>query len=410
MITQKLVTMMLDEQFLIGKEVINKIEQHGFQAYFVGGCVRDLLLGHQTKDIDIATSAFPDSIMSIFDKVIPLGMDHGTVIVRHKKTSFEVTTFRLEGTYTDQRHPDRVEFIDNIDLDLHRRDFTINALAMNKEGKIIDLFHGQDDLNRRIIRTVGDGKKRFKEDPLRIIRAIRFASQLGFTIEDKTLQAIQKVKPEIEKIAVERITKEMEKLVAGQYINNGVLYLIKTEVYKHLPIMIEYPYILNRLPCNLKPMKTFGELIALFHYLEPNISIKTWSKQWKCSNKTQNIAINLSEALFYYKEKQRLDAWLVYNLKPELYPSFFGLVDMLFEDLPLDEKEFIHLANHLPIKSKRELDINGNDIVQTFPELTKGPWIQKMINRLEKEVVLSIIENKHEKLKEWIKWNPPEIN
>src|SRR5699024_6800748 len=140
--TMKSVTVMVDKQFLIGSEVLNKIEQRGHQAYLVGGCVRALLLGHQIKDIDIATSAFPDTILNLFEKVIPLGVEHRTVIVRHEKISFEVTTFRLDGTDSDQRHPDKVEFIDNIELELKRRDFTINALVMNKEGNIIDLFNG----------------------------------------------------------------------------------------------------------------------------------------------------------------------------------------------------------------------------------------------------------------------------
>lgn len=399
---------MIDEQFRIGKEVLHTIEEHGFQAYFVGGCVRDLLLDHQIKDIDIATSAFPDSIISIFNKVIPLGVEHGTVIVRYKKTSFEITTFRVEGIYSDQRHPDNVEFIDNIDLDLKRRDFTINALAMNKEGQIIDLFNGQEDLNRRLIRTVGDGVERFNEDPLRIIRAIRFASQLGFSIEKKTLQAIGKVKSEINKLAIERVTKEIEKLISGKDVHRGFLYLIETEVYHYLPVTKEHPHIVKKLPHNLKPMDTFGEFIAMLHFLDPEISIKNWVKQWKCSNKTKNTAVNLTEALFVYKREKRIDPWLVYKLQPEHYSSFFRLVDMLFEDEI--EKNFIKLVDHLPIKSTSNLEITGKDIIHMFPEMKKGPWIQQLINELEKLVVYGTIENNHEKLKEWIKCNPPETN
>src|SRR5690625_1343478 len=402
---------MFDEQFLVGKEVINKIEQHGYQAYFVGGCVRDLLLDNQTKDIDIATSAFPNTIVTLFDKVIPLGVEHGTVIVRHKKTSFEVTTFRLEGTYSDQRHPDKVEFIDHINLDLQRRDFTINALAMDKEGKIIDLFNGQEDLNQCLIRYVGDGGERFKEDPLRIIRAIRFASQLGFTIEKKTISEIQEVKPSLEKIAVERITNELEKLVAGKDINKGIYYLRETGVYRYLPTVRENPNIINKLPDKLEPMESFGEFIALAHFIEPDISVKTWVKQWKNSNRIKSIALNLVDALFYYKKTQTLDSWLVYNLNTNLYHSFIRLINAVCEDnLMIDENEFMQLVKELPIKSKKELDIDGNDIIRMFPKMTKGPWIQQVFNQLEKKVVLGNIDNNYEKLKEWIKWNPPENN
>jgi len=409
--TMKLVTKMLDKQFLIGSEVLSKIEQQGHQAYFVGGCVRDLLLGHQIQDIDIATSAFPDTILNLFEKVIPLGVEHGTVIVRHEKISFEVTTFRLDGTYSDQRHPDEVEFIDNIELDLKRRDFTINALAMNKEGKIIDLFNGQDDLNNQLIRTVGNGVERFKEDPLRIIRAIRFSSQLGFTIEHNTLEAIDKVKHELKKIAVERITSEMNKLVVGYDINKGLSYLQETGIYKYLPIMKDYPSLIKKIPYRLEPMETFGEFIALCHFINPTIQINTWTKQWKCSNKVKNIADNLANALFYYNEIQYLDSWLVYKLNFDLYPAFLRLAKIVFENNPLLNKEnLLQLSNKLPIQSTRELDINGNDIIEMFPQLSKGPWIQQTIKQLELKVVCGHLDNNHEKLKEWIKWNPPEIN
>jgi len=400
---------MLDERFLIAKEIIDNIEQNGFQAYFVGGCVRDLLLGNPIKDIDIATSALPKSIMSIFEKVIPVGIEHGTVIVRHKKNSFEVTTFRLDGMYSDQRHPDQVEFIDHIDLDLKRRDFTMNALAMNKNGKIIDLFDGKSDLNNKLIRTVGKGEERFKEDPLRIVRALRFSSQLGFTIEKETLEAMKKIKPEIEKLAIERITSEMTKLVAGESINKGINYLLDTEVYQHLPIMLEYPNILKVLRNKLKPMQSFGEFIALFHYVEPTITINEWCKQWKCSNKTKNKAINLTEALNYY-ETEGLDHWLVYNLQQDLYPSFLNLTVMLFDDKPIDSDRFKQISRTLPIRSKKDLKMNGNDLVQMFPDRKKGSWIKQKLNQMEREVVMNNIENKYDQLKEWIKWNPPEIN
>src|SRR5699024_609682 len=143
--------------FIDGKKVIIEIENNGHSAYFVGGCVRDLLLNRPIGDIDIATSALPEQIQAIFPQVIPVGIEHGTVIVRYNHVSYEVTTFRLDGEYSDQRHPDSVQFIDRIDEDLERRDFTINALAMDKKGKIIDLFAGKKDLARRMIRTVGNG-------------------------------------------------------------------------------------------------------------------------------------------------------------------------------------------------------------------------------------------------------------
>ena len=169
------------------QKVIDSIEASGFQAYFVGGCVRDTLLGREPGDWDIASSARPEQIMDIFGAdAIPTGCKHGTVTVRSGGETFEVTTFRTDGQYTDGRHPDRVTFADAIEEDLARRDFTINAMAMNKDGRIIDLYDGAGDLKRGIIRCVGDAGTRFWEDALRILRALRFASTLGFTIEPST--------------------------------------------------------------------------------------------------------------------------------------------------------------------------------------------------------------------------------
>src|SRR5690625_2709763 len=147
---------MLPQPFKKAKPIIRKIEQHGCKAYFVGGCVRDYLLQREIGDIDIATSASPEEIKQIFTKVIPVGIEHGTVIVRHDHQSYEVTTFRIAANYADQRHPDSVTFIDRIDEYLRRRDFTINALAMDGNGYILDLFEGQKDLRDKLIRTVGN--------------------------------------------------------------------------------------------------------------------------------------------------------------------------------------------------------------------------------------------------------------
>src|SRR5699024_4477810 len=169
----------------------------------------------------------------------------------YNHVSYEVTTFRLDGEYSDQRHPDSVQFIDRIDEDLERRDFTINALAMDKKGKIIDLFAGKKDLARKMIRTVGNGYDRFNEDPLRIIRAFRFSSQLVFSIEKETLKAIHQVKDQIETLAIERITNEFTKLFAGSFVHYAIEYLKMTDIYKYLPILSEHPQIIGNMPTNI---------------------------------------------------------------------------------------------------------------------------------------------------------------
>jgi len=401
---------MLTKSFLAGIEIIEKLESHHHQAFFVGGCVRDLLLDRPIGDIDIATSASPEKVQQIFNKVIPVGIEHGTVIVRHDHLSFEVTTFRVDGKYTDQRHPDEVEFINTIDKDLERRDFTINALAMDKEGEIIDLFDGKKDLQREIIRTVGDGYKRFSEDPLRIIRALRFSGQLGFSISQNTLQNMKQVKAQIENLSIERITNEFTKLFAGNYLTNGIDYLKSLEIYKHLPVMVEYTYIIDKLPKTLKPLYSFGEVIALFHYVETDIPITSWARAWKCSNKTKQEAVQLVQALHYY-QKSGLDEWGVYQLDTAYHNGFSRLISIFFpNDLVLTPKKMNQMKQKLPIHSKKDLALKGHDLLELFPYAEKGPWLKEIISRMERAVVSGIVMNTKYELKEWVTCNPPEIN
>ena len=199
--------------------------QHGYKAYLVGGAVRDMLMGKEPHDWDVTTDATPEQVMSIFRKVIPTGIAHGTVTVHFMKNEIEVTTFRTESDYSDGRHPDKVEYTGNIEEDLSRRDFTINAIASYLgDGTITDSFHGRDDIKRKVIRTVGNPLERFSEDGLRPVRAVRFSAQLGFEIERDTLKAISE--PEILKktsgISLERFRDELLKLMKAEKPSAGL--------------------------------------------------------------------------------------------------------------------------------------------------------------------------------------------
>lgn len=199
--------------------------QHGYKAYLVGGAVRDMLMGKEPHDWDVTTDATPEQVMSIFRKVIPTGIAHGTVTVHFMKNEIEVTTFRTESDYSDGRHPDKVEYTGNIEEDLSRRDFTINAIASYLgDGTITDPFHGRDDIKRKVIRTVGNPLERFSEDGLRPVRAVRFSAQLGFEIERETLKAISE--PEILKktsgISLERFRDELLKLMKAEKPSAGL--------------------------------------------------------------------------------------------------------------------------------------------------------------------------------------------
>lgn len=195
--------------------VLEKLIQSGHTAYIVGGCVRDFLLGKIPDDFDVTTSATPQEVISLFDKTIPTGLKHGTVTVMLDNTPIEVTTFRTENGYADNRRPDSVEFVTDVREDLSRRDFTVNAMAYNKHEGLIDLFGGANDLNNKILRTVGDSETRFREDALRILRLFRFAATLGFEIEENTLVSAIDCAHLLQNVSRERIFTELKKAVLG---------------------------------------------------------------------------------------------------------------------------------------------------------------------------------------------------
>ena len=207
------------------KKLINLIISNGYEAYAVGGCVRDFIMQRQCDDIDIATSAKPDELEKILSdnniRYIETGIKHGTVTaVMEDGSVFEVTTFRTEGTYSDSRHPENVTFVSDINEDLARRDFTINAIAYNDEKGFADPYDGRSDIKLKIIRAVGEADARFKEDALRIMRAVRFASVLGFDIEEKTKKALFDNKELLKNISAERIYTELSKLLMGSNVYN----------------------------------------------------------------------------------------------------------------------------------------------------------------------------------------------
>ncbi len=197
--------------------IITRLNEAGFEAYAVGGCVRDSILGREPQDWDITTSAEPFQVKEIFRRCVDTGIEHGTVTVLIKDESFEVTTFRIDGKYKDGRHPESVEFTKSLEEDLKRRDFTVNAMAYSQGTGLVDLFEGQKDLENRVIRAVGDPVDRFNEDALRIMRAVRFAAQLNCEIEEKTALAAKHLASNLEKISAERIRDELTKLLISPH-------------------------------------------------------------------------------------------------------------------------------------------------------------------------------------------------
>lgn len=250
-------------------EIINK---NGFEAFLVGGCVRDSLLGNFPNDFDIATNAKPNDIINIFKnyKLILNGVEFGTVGVVINKIIYEITTYRVESTYKNNRKPTEVIFSNDICKDLKRRDFTVNAMAYNKKCGILDLFNGKDDLKRKLIRTVKNPDDRFKEDALRMIRAIRFSAKLNFLIEENTLKSIYINSSLIKNISIERITDEFIKTIHSENPTKIILFF-KTRLFYFMGINYDinfkfYKNIENNLQI-IKEFKTLEEKIVIFEYI-----------------------------------------------------------------------------------------------------------------------------------------------
>ncbi len=229
---------------------VQQLNTSGFDAYPVGGCVRDTLRGLQPHDWDITTSATPEQVMAVFanEKVIPTGVQHGTITLLKDGVPLEITTFRIDGVYADGRHPDSVTFSRSLKEDLARRDFTVNAMALDLKNGVVDLFSGQQDLANKVIRCVGNPDKRFDEDALRVLRALRFAAVLGFDIEPETAAAIRRHKEHLQAVSAERITEEITKLLCGDDAAkvlrefSDVLVFLVPEIYPLIGFEQHSPY------------------------------------------------------------------------------------------------------------------------------------------------------------------------
>lgn len=380
--------------------VLDKIEQAGFEAYFVGGCVRDHLLGKSIADVDIATSAYPEEIKSIFSHTVDVGIEHGTVLVLHDSQGYEITTFRTESTYQDYRRPDQVTFVRHLKDDLMRRDFTINALAMNKKGDIFDYYDGQTDLKRRIIRAVGSASERFHEDALRMMRGVRFSAQLGFAIEDNTLKGMLQNAHLLEKIAVERIAVELQKLWASEHKQMGIRYMIDTNLHVHCPMLADYNnalLALAQLPVYDEPYVNWGILLYLGNV--STTEAKAFLKQWKLSNDVIANSLALVEAIQYRLSHEMWENSFLFAHKQHVvaYAQHFIMqtTDFVGEDIHA-------LYERLPIQSIKELQVDGRDILTELNRDKAGPFVGEILNVLTEKVLRFELENTKEVLRQYI--------
>lgn len=296
-------------EIFIPKEVsflIDTIYENGYEAFMVGGCVRDSILNLTPNDYDITTSATPQEIMNIFKdyKIIDTGIKHGTVSIILNNNIYEITTYRIEGEYENNRRPKNVEFTSNIEEDLKRRDFTINAMAYNEQFGIVDKFNGLEDLQKRIIKTVGNPDERFEEDGLRMIRAIRFSSKLGFSIDENTLKSIYKNAYIIKNISIERINDEFTKTLVSDNPQNIIL-LYKTKILENLGIHCNLNgYYYKELEKDINILKSCDnnllDRLIMLEYLISNKILKYIDKHEKYEYYCENIKkVNIINNLRY---------------------------------------------------------------------------------------------------------------
>lgn len=237
------------------EQIITTLNQHGFEAYAVGGCVRDALLNRTPEDWDITTSARPEQVKNLFRRTVDTGIRHGTITVMDGKEGYEVTTYRIDGEYADGRHPDTVEFTSDLLEDLKRRDFTINAMAYSRQTGVVDAFDGVKDLQQGVIRCVGNAVERFTEDALRVLRAIRLSAQLDFTIEPSTREAIELLAPGIAKVSKERIQAELSKILQSAHPRR-LKDVYQTGISNYIsPAFAAIPWERIRIPPSLPPVK-----------------------------------------------------------------------------------------------------------------------------------------------------------
>ena len=387
------------QQLQAAVPVLERINQAGFEVYFVGGCVRDTLLQRPLHDVDLATSAYPQEIKQIFPQTIDTGIEHGTVTVIYQKKAYEITTFRTESGYQDYRRPDKVEFVRSLKEDLKRRDFTINALAMNAQGEIIDLFAGMADLQQRQIRAVGVAADRFHEDALRMLRAVRFQAQLNFTIEKQTLAGIKTNAALLSHIATERIREEFIKLMEGCNRQAGLISLYQTQLYRFCPGLATYdfPKILQFAAGQITDEATVWSFLAYLGKLK-RAQVRPFLRQWKVANNNIKLAQEAIELLNNYQESN----WQLY-IAGQAATAIAAQVLRLTCQQELAE-QLTGQYQKLPLKSPQQLAINGQQIMQVL-NLSPGPQIGQYLKQIQQAIVAGQLVNDYPTIVNYLKNN-----
>ena len=387
--------------------VLERLEDSGHKAYLVGGCLRDMMMGRQPHDFDIATSAEPETVMSIFSdfEVIPTGIKHGTVTVMIDGEPIEITTFRKDSDYSDGRRPDSITFTDKVEDDLSRRDFTINAMAFGLDGEIVDPFGGKSDIKSRVIRTVGSAEDRFSEDGLRILRAIRFASVLGFTIERETKEAIHKLSRMLDKVSFERVFSEMSKIILSE----------KPSVQFR-----EFKDVFSRVAPELAEIKDFEHTLETLDRVEPELALRftallhTLGEEQADSVlrnlKSDGVTIQkVTKLIRFFDTDIDSSKVAIKKLMSEMGESdFFSLIKLKIADEPektVELEKAKQIAERVIADKEcfklKDMAVKGDDLIKSG--MAMGPEIGKTLSMLLDKVISEEVANDKDSLMQIIK-------
>lgn len=354
----------------LGLEIINKLCNNGFVAYIVGGFVRDSLLGIKSSDVDITTNANPKEIKEVFPDCTIKSDSYGAVIIKYKNYFFDITTMREEMEYIDSRHPSSVIYVNDLKKDLLRRDFTINALCFDKDGNLIDLINGKQDLNKKLIKTIGDSNKSFSDDALRILRAIRFASLLDFKLSDEVIVAIKNNKHLLCKLSSSRKKEELDKIFGSKHAKEGIELIKKLDLCGELNLT------------NLDRIKDYSDIVGIWAMINPD------AYEFSTSEK------DLIEKVNIVYDMDNLDNLVLYH--------YGGYVNTLAGiNKGLKKKDIIKKYESLPIKRRDEINITASEMCEILNK-EPGPFIGKLYKILEDKIVLGELNNDNSKIKEFI--------
>ncbi|MFM0623419.1 CCA tRNA nucleotidyltransferase [Streptococcus suis] len=392
----------LPSEFQEALPILEKIKAAGYEAYFVGGSVRDAILGRPIHDVDIATSSYPQETKQIFSRTIDVGIEHGTVLVLEGKKEYEITTFRTEEEYVDFRRPSQVSFVRSLEEDLKRRDFTVNAFALDEEAQIVDLFDGMTDLENRTLRAVGIPAERFNEDALRIMRGFRFAATLDFEIEPTTFTAMVETAPLLEKISVERSFIEFDKLLMADFWRKGLRAMIDSKAYDFLPDLAgksdELEAMLTSLTEEFR-FSTSEQAWAMLFVCLGIDNIKSFLKKWKTSNDFQRSVVKLVE-IYQLRQAGPVTKQICFKYGKE----FLYLVEELrqAQGLVADFAAIDKIDQALTIHDKHEIVVNGGHLMKTF-DLKPGPVLGELLKEVEFQIVEGQLENEEQAIMTFVK-------